>query len=56
VLLLAQRWGHAIIEIPVTCAYKGEVSTVKIIATSRRAFVDLVKIYYWDRQGTYRCR
>jgi dolichyl-phosphate beta-glucosyltransferase len=54
VLLLAQCQGHAIIEIPVTCAYKGEVSTVKVMQTSWRAFVDLAKIYWWDRQGNYR--
>jgi dolichyl-phosphate beta-glucosyltransferase len=54
VLLLAQRLGYAIVEIPVTCAYKGEISTVKVMQTSWRAFADLARIYWWDRRGNYR--
>jgi dolichyl-phosphate beta-glucosyltransferase len=55
VLLMAQRWGHRIIEIPVTYAYNGEVSTVKMIRTASAAFLDLLRIYCWHRQGKYRC-
>ena len=54
VLLIAQRLGLRIMEIPVTFAYSGEVSSVKIVKTACQAFWDLVKIYRRDRQGKYR--
>lgn len=54
VLLIAQRLGYRITELPVTFAFHGEVSTVKVIETACRALVDLVRIYLWDRRGKYR--
>jgi len=56
VLSIAQRLGLRIIELPVTYAYSGEVSTVKFILSACQALVDLARICWWDRRGTYRCR
>lgn len=54
VLLIAQRLGLRIIEIPVTYIYGGEVSTVKVVENACQALADLVRIYRWDRLGKYR--
>jgi len=53
VLLIAQRLGLQIMEIPVTFAYSGEVSTVRMINNAAQALVDLGRIYWWDCRGTY---
>lgn len=54
VLLIAQRLGLRIMEIPVTFAYSGEVSSVKLVKNACQAFRDLITIYRRDRQGRYR--
>jgi dolichyl-phosphate beta-glucosyltransferase len=54
VLLIAQHLGYPIAEIPVTCVYRGEISTVRIARHAGEAFRDLVKIYRRDRRGAYR--
>lgn len=56
VLLIAQRLGFRITELPVTFAYSGEVSSVKILKNACQAFRDLITIYRRDRQGRYRER
>jgi dolichyl-phosphate beta-glucosyltransferase len=53
VLLIAQRLGFKVIEIPVTCTYNGQVSTVNVIANACQALMDLTKISCWDWQGKY---
>jgi glycosyltransferase involved in cell wall biosynthesis len=54
VLLLAQRLGFRLVEIPVTFAYAGEVSSVRIMKTAFQALTDLTRIYLHDRRGQYR--
>lgn len=54
VLLIAQRLGYRLVELPVTYAYHGEVSTVKVFENACQALVDLARIYCWDRWGKYR--
>ncbi len=54
VLVVAQIMGHRITELPVTFAYSGEVSTVKVIQNTRQALGDLGRIALWDLQGKYR--
>ena len=53
VLLIAERRELPIIEIPVTYAYAGEVSTVQVIETAGRALADLARFYGRDRRGEY---
>jgi dolichyl-phosphate beta-glucosyltransferase len=53
VLMIAQRLGLRLIELPVTYTYNGGVSTVKILANGSQALIDLAKVYWWDRQGSY---
>jgi dolichyl-phosphate beta-glucosyltransferase len=54
VLVIAQRLGCRIAELPVTCAYHGEISTVKILRHAASALRDMVRIYLRDRRGEYR--
>ncbi len=54
VLLIADRRGFRILELPVTYAYGGEVSTVRIIRTASEAAADLLRIYGRDWRGRYR--
>jgi dolichyl-phosphate beta-glucosyltransferase len=53
VLLIAQRLGYRIAELPVTCAYRGEISTVRILRHAASALKDMVRIYLRDRRGGY---
>lgn len=53
VLLIAQRLGFRVIEVPVICVYDGEVSTVHVISNACQALVDLVRISWWDHLGRY---
>src|SRR5262245_629011 len=53
VLLIAQVLGFKVIEIPVTCTYNGQVSTVNVIANACQALVDLARISWWDWHGEY---
>ena len=53
VLLIAQRLGLRMIELPVTYRYNGEISSVRILQNGSQALIDLVRIYRWDRQGVY---
>jgi dolichyl-phosphate beta-glucosyltransferase len=54
VLLIAQRLGFRVLELPVTFAHGGEVSTVKVLRTAAEAAADLVRIYLRDLRGRYR--
>jgi dolichyl-phosphate beta-glucosyltransferase len=54
VLLIAQRHGFRILEVPVTYAYDGEVSTVRVLRTAAEAAADLVTIWGRDWRGRYR--
>jgi dolichyl-phosphate beta-glucosyltransferase len=53
VLLIAQRLGLQVIEVPVTYMYNGGVSTVKILENGCQALRDLAKVYRWDQRGKY---
>ena len=53
VLLIAQRLGLRMIELPVTYRYNGGISSVRILQNGSQALIDLAKIYWWDRQGIY---
>ncbi len=53
VLLTAQRLGYRIAEVPVSFTYEGEASTVRVVHLSCRTLIDLMKIFWWDRQGRY---
>jgi dolichyl-phosphate beta-glucosyltransferase len=53
VLLVAQRLGYRVAELPVNFAYEGEMSTVKVLKMSSRTLFDLTRIYWWDRRGKY---
>jgi hypothetical protein len=54
VLLIAMRLGYRIAELPVNYAYKGEVSSVKVVKIAPRILLDLTKIYWWNHQGKYK--
>jgi dolichyl-phosphate beta-glucosyltransferase len=54
VLLIAERLGYRVVELPVNFAYEGGVSTVKILKISCRTLIDLTKISYWNQWGNYR--
>jgi glycosyltransferase involved in cell wall biosynthesis len=54
VLLIAERLGLPLVEVPVICAYRGEVSTVRIAHHAAEALRDLVKVALWARRGDYR--
>jgi dolichyl-phosphate beta-glucosyltransferase len=56
VLLIAQRLGLKVIEIPVTCTYNGQVSTVKVMRYACQALVDLARISWWNWHGKYEDR
>lgn len=56
VLLIAQRLGYRITELPVRFGYEGEISTVKIARNAWEALVDLARIWWWDQRGDYRRR
>jgi dolichyl-phosphate beta-glucosyltransferase len=53
VLLIARRLGYRVAELPVTFAYEGEVSTVKVLKIVSRTLIDLTRIYWRDRWGRY---
>jgi dolichyl-phosphate beta-glucosyltransferase len=53
VLLIAARLGYRIVELPVNFAYKGEVSSVKVLKIAPQTLLDLVKIYWWNHRGKY---
>jgi dolichyl-phosphate beta-glucosyltransferase len=54
VLLIAKWLGYRVAELPVHFAYKGEVSSVKILKIGPCTLSDLTKIYWWNYQGRYR--
>jgi dolichyl-phosphate beta-glucosyltransferase len=54
VLLIAQRLGYRVAELPVNFAYNGEVTSVKVLKIVARTLLDLMKIYWWTHQGKYR--
>jgi dolichyl-phosphate beta-glucosyltransferase len=54
VLLLVQRLGLKVIEIPVICTYNGQVSTVKVVRYAFQALVDLARISWWNWRGKYK--
>lgn len=51
VLLLAQRLGFRIVEIPVTYTHNGGGSSVKILQNLGHVCVDLLRIYLTERRG-----
>jgi dolichyl-phosphate beta-glucosyltransferase len=53
ILLIAERLGYRVAELPVNFAYEGEGSTVKVLKLSCRTLNELTKIYRWDREGRY---
>jgi hypothetical protein len=52
-LIIAKWLGYRVAELPVNFAYKGEVSSVKILKIAPQTLLDLTKIYWWNHQGKY---
>lgn len=53
-LLIAHRLGYRILEQPVLCIYRGEVSSVRLWRDATHAMVDLAGMVLRDRKGYYR--
>jgi dolichyl-phosphate beta-glucosyltransferase len=54
VLLIAQRLGCPILELPVKCVYDSDITTVRIARHAAGALRDLARIYLRNRRGAYR--
>jgi dolichyl-phosphate beta-glucosyltransferase len=52
-LLIAERLGHRVVELPVSFAYEGEVSSVRVLKIAYQTFIDLARIYLRDHRGRY---
>lgn len=52
-LLIAHRLHYRIAELPLTCIYRSDASTVRLLANAGGVLCDLLKIFLWSRQGRY---
>ncbi len=52
-LLIAHRLGYRILERPVLCVYRGEVSSVKLWRDAARALTEVGRVWGRDRRGEY---
>ncbi|OGL62465.1 MAG: hypothetical protein A3J27_11235 [Candidatus Tectomicrobia bacterium RIFCSPLOWO2_12_FULL_69_37] len=54
VLRIAQVAGFRIVELPVVFHYESELTTVEFASDSFRMIRDLIRIKFWEKQGTWK--